>query len=307
LILPVNQAVTFPFDVTEDRIRFQQSIVDGKKGYYDMIEKKFISLEMLESLINQLKPELKFQFSSSNDRSIIQCVTRIRRNISLFQKNLSDSYSQVFLKYVSNRFLRSLPTRDIDSAILYVDIVGSTKLATNLSSEELAKLIRIFSQEMSIIISKHGGFVLKYAGDAVISYFPELQDHSNIAENAVRCAHSMKMIITHALNIAFHDFGLPPISIRVGIDCGKNQIIFLGPEPDLIGHVITITSKIVPLAKPNQIAIGNAAYQILPENLKKEFVKINQDDKKWGYIHPETDKVYPVFFSKYTEGPNVNS
>ena len=302
--ISLSQSVTFPFDVTEDRIRFQQNIVDGKKGYYDMIEKRFISLETLESLINHLKPELEFQISSLNDPPVIQCINRIRRNLSLFQKNLRDSYSQVFLKYVSNRFLRSLPTQDIPSAILYVDIVGSTRLATNLSSEELSKLIRIFSQEMSIIISKYGGFVLKYAGDAVIGYFPDLKDQGNVAENAVRCGHSMK-IITNAINIAFQDFGLPPISIRVGIDFGKNQIVFLGPEPDLIGHVITIASKILPLAKPNQIAIGEGAYQILSEDLKKKFVITNQDDKRWNHINPETGKVYPVFFSK-NEDVNVN-
>lgn len=297
--------VSFPYDVTEDRIRFQQNIIDGKKGYYDMIEKKFISLETLESLINHLKPELEFQISSSNDLPVIECINRIRRNLSLFQKNLSDSYSQVFLKYVSNRFLGSWPTQDIPSAILYVDIVGSTKLATNLSSEELSKLIRIFAQEMSIIISKHGGFVLKYVGDAVIAYFPDLKDQGNRVENAVRCGNSMR-IITNAINIASRDFGLPPISIRVGIDFGKNQIVFLGPEPDLIGQIITITSKILRLAKPNQIAIGEEAYQILSEDLKKKFVIINQDDKRWNLINPETGNVYPVFFSKNSEDINVN-
>lgn len=261
-----------------------------------MIEKKFISFETLESLIDHLKPELEFEISSSNDPSVIQCINRIRRNLSLSQKNLSETYSQIFLKYVSNRFLRSWAAQDIPSAILYVDIVGSTKLATDLSSEELSKLIRIFSQEMSIIISKHGGFVLKYAGDAVIAYFPDLKNQGNMAENAVRCGYSIR-IITNAINTAFKDFGLPSLSVRVGIDYGKNQIVFLGPEPDLIGHAITMASKILSLAKPNQIAIGGDVCQMLCEDLRKSFVIISQDDKRWHYTNPETGKVYSVFFS----------
>ena len=67
------------------------------------------------------------------------------------------------------------PANEINTAVLYVDIVGSTKIATSLSSEELSGLIKVFSEEMSVVASKHAGFVLKYAGDAVVAFFPELK------------------------------------------------------------------------------------------------------------------------------------
>jgi len=178
-----------------------------------------------------------------------------------------------------------------------VDIVGSTKIATALSSDELSGLIKVFSEEMSVVVSKHAGFVLKYTGDAVIAFFPELKDFGNMAENAVRCARSMNMLVNHSLNPMFASFGLPKINIRIGIDVGKNRIIVLGSEPDLIGHSISIASKILPLAQPNQMTIGEEAYKMLSPEMAAQFMKIDPQDKRWNYNHPTTGKIYPIYFS----------
>jgi class 3 adenylate cyclase/nitrogen regulatory protein PII len=297
LIAANKQKTSFPFGLTTSKVKLEPQTVEGEKGYYDVIEKKFVPLENLESVIAQVKPVEKFQIMTPDDEFLIQSLTRIQRNFSLYKRKQSDSYSQAFLKYISNRFLSLWPENEINTAILYVDIVGSTKIATSLSSEELSGLIKVFSEEMSVVISKHAGFVLKYAGDAVIAFFPELKDFGNMAENAVRCARSMNMLITHSLNPMFASFGLPKINIRIGIDVGKNRIVVLGSEPDLIGHSITIASKILPLAQPNQMTIGEEAYKMLSHEMATQFMKINPQDKRWNYNHPTTGKIYPIYFS----------
>jgi class 3 adenylate cyclase len=150
---------------------------------------------------------------------------------------------------------------------------------------------------MSIIISRHGGFVLKYAGDAVIAYFPSTDDFGNATENAIRCGNSMNMIISKSINFAFQDFALPPIQVRVSIDFGNNEIVFLGPEPDLIGHTITITSKMIRLAKPGQIVIGENAYKKLTGTFTSNFISAGRDII-WDYTDPETGKIYPIYFTR---------
>jgi adenylate cyclase len=292
-----KQKTSFPFGFGKTKVKLEPQTVADDKGYYDVIEKKFIPLENLESVIFQVKPIEKFQILTPDDAFVIESLTRIQRNFSLYKRKQSDSYSQAFLKYVSNRFLSFWPEQEINTAILYVDIVGSTKLATSLKSEELSGLIKVFSEEMSVTISKHAGFVLKYAGDAVIAFFPELKEFGNMAENAVRCARSINMLIKHSINPMFSSFGLPTINIRIGIDVGKNRIVVLGSEPDLIGHGITIASKILPLAQPNQMTIGEEAYKMLSPELASQFMKINQDDKRWSYSHPATGMLYPIYFS----------
>lgn len=287
--------VSFPYDVTEDRTRFQKSVIDGDLGYYDTIARKFIPQETLDSLLENIIPD-KENLVAENDPRLSQSLNRIRRNLSIYQRNPSDSYAQIFLKYLSNRYLSSIREQKIDAAILYVDVVGSTKLATQLSASELSSLIRVFSQEMSIVISRHGGFVLKYAGDAVIAYFPSTSEFGNATENAVRCGNIMNTIIDQSLNFAFQDFALPPIQVRISIDLGNNEIVFLGPEPDLIGHTITIASKMIRFAKPGHIVIGENAYKQLREPFTSNFVHADSEIQ-WEYKDPGTGKIYPIYFS----------
>lgn len=293
-----KQNTSFPFGFATENMKVAPPQIEGEKGYYDVLEKKFVPLNVLESVIYHVKPVERFQILSADDSVVIESMTRIKRNFSLYKMKMSDSYSQAFLKYVASRFLNLWPEQEINLTILYVDIVGSTKLATLLSSEELSGLVKVFSEEMSVIASKHAGFVLKYAGDAVIAFFPELKEFGNMAENAVRCANSMNMLIKYALNPIFASMGLPTISVRIGIDTGKNRIVFLGSDPDLIGHSITIASKILPLAQPGQVTLGEAAYKLLPPELADQFTRINSDDKRWNYTHPGTGGIYPIYFSR---------
>jgi len=105
------------------------------------------------------------------------------------------------------------------------------------------------------------------------------------------------MVIKHSINPMFSSFGLPPMDVRLGIYVGKNRIIVLVSEPDLIGHSITIASKILPLAQPNQMTIGEETYKMLSPELASQFIKINPDDKRWNYSHPTAGKLYPIYFS----------
>lgn len=290
-----NTMLTFPYDVTEDRTRFQKSVIDGDLGYYDTIARKFIPQETLDLLLENIIPDRE-NTDSENDPRLAQSLNRIRRNLSIYQRNPSDSYAQIFLKYLSNRYLSSIREQKLDAAILYVDVVGSTKLATQLSASELSSLVRVFSQEMSIIISRHGGFVLKYAGDAVIAYFPSSIDFGNATENAIACGNIMNTIVNQSLNFAFQDFALPPIQVRISIDFGNNEIVFLGPEPDLIGHTITIASKMIRFAKPGQIVIGENAHKQLTSASISNFIPTGSDTQ-WDYNDPGTGKIYPIYFS----------
>jgi hypothetical protein len=55
--------------------------------------------------------------------------------------------------------------------ILHIDLVGSTRLSFSLPIGRLTTIIRSFAQQMSLIVSTYGGYVLKYIGDAVLAFF----------------------------------------------------------------------------------------------------------------------------------------
>ena len=293
----MKNTLLFPFDIQNDRLRFQSATVKNQKGYYDLAEKKFISAQIMRELIDELKPNSSFEIRPKDDEYIEKIKKRINQNLSFMQKNTRDSYSTKLLKYFSNRFLSSQSEQNINTIILFVDIVKSTNLANTLTPDEMSSLIRVFSQEISILISKYSGFVLKYAGDAAIAYFPILDNTEDAYRNAVKCAKSMNLLIKYIINPAFEKFGLPQIKIRVGLEAGNNQIVFFGPEPDLIGSTITMTSKIYPLAEPSQIAIGEEIFKKL-NGLSNQFSQIQSDSKKIPYINSSTGKEYAVYLSK---------
>jgi adenylate cyclase len=55
--------------------------------------------------------------------------------------------------------------------VLHVDLVGSTDLSMNLPLKRLVPIIQAFTQEMSLVIEAYGGYVFKYVGDAILSFF----------------------------------------------------------------------------------------------------------------------------------------
>ena len=289
-------AFHFPFDFYSDRNRFQYISTNTRCGFHDSIEKKFITSEILFNFLKDIFPstcEINL-----DDRLIIEKIKhRIEKNMSFVIKRPGESYISIFLKYISNRFLKSKDCLTIENAIMFVDIVGSTELTLKLEPLEISTMIRTFSQEMAILISKHGGFVLKYAGDAVIGYFPTTIDIQTACENSVRCAESIHKVISKIFGPVLQEFGLKPIQVRVGIEFGEDSIVFFGTDGDLIGSTITSCSKIYPCADPSHTAIGYKIYENLSEKVAEHFIPL-KNNSKTIFLNPVTKKSYQCYASK---------
>jgi class 3 adenylate cyclase len=56
--------------------------------------------------------------------------------------------------------------------VMFVDLVGSTALASKLDPEDLREMIGSYHRWVADTISRFEGFVAKYMGDGVLVYFP---------------------------------------------------------------------------------------------------------------------------------------
>ncbi len=74
---------------------------------------------------------------------------------------------------------------EIDAAILFCDLRGSTRLQGALGREAYIELLNGFFEETTEIINAHGGEVLKFIGDAVLAIFPA------DAERHAACKHAL--------------------------------------------------------------------------------------------------------------------
>jgi adenylate cyclase len=190
--------------------------------------------------------------------------------------------------------------------ITYADIVGSTKMSMNLSVEDLVFLIRAFTFEISNVVESYGGYVLKYSGDAVISFFPSINIDDNkhqLSKKSVECAKSVINAIKKEINSILNEkYDYPEILVKIGIDEGENAVIQYGYEKDspidILGYSMNVASKITSLTAPNSISIGENLYDLLDYELQSEFKELPITSDKWKYINRDTKKSYRIYIQR---------
>lgn len=192
----------------------------------------------------------------------------------------------------SKKLLKRHVNRKTNLVIMIIDVNNSTEMSLTLSEDRFAVLIQTFAQEISIAVTGYGGYVFKYEGDAVIALFPGEYDKLKACNNALNSATSILQIIREVINPAFKENGLPEISIKIGLTHGYALVLLYGPSLekahiDLIGSSISLASKIVSIAKPNQVLIGESIYNIVMSSISRNnsnFVEIILDPIRWKYL-----------------------
>ena len=200
----------------------------------------------------------------------------------------------------SDKFLRDLVSSRVNMVVLFVDLVGSTEITLSLPEEKVAIIIRSFAQEMSNVIRRHDGYVLKFVGDAVIGYFVAEALPLLASENAISCAKAMLAVIERGINPILNQYDYPELKIKIGMDFGKNIIVRYGSDKekshvDILGPSMNIASKIQHIAYSNQILIGEDVYKRLHPNMQKQFNQVVWTQTHWKYHDRETGKLYPVY------------
>ena len=181
-------------------------------------------------------------------------------------------------------FLKPLSGNTIRIAVLYVDIVGSTKMTMYLSTQELEFVIKLFWEQISLTIEKHGGLVFKYVGDAVIAVFDNNNDMA--CRRAIECGQDVVSSIKSSINSELIKKGIPRISIKLGIDYGDALVVSFGNNVDLIGFSLSIVSKITSIASANIVLIGECIFEQLSrmQGFAKELHPSDYHVMKWNGI-----------------------
>jgi adenylate cyclase len=160
-------------------------------------------------------------------------------------------------------YYKNVNKKNINVAILSVDIVGSTKLSKILPQEKYALLISLFLRELSQIITNYNGYPLKYIGDEIIAYFPG-PNKKGMHNDALHCAYAIKKFVLKFLNPLLISRKFPEINFRLSLNSGMAMITVVGhPNSmqhfDLIGEPINLTKKIQSKAEINSIVVGQPA------------------------------------------------
>lgn len=147
--------------------------------------------------------------------------------------------------------------------VMFVDLVESTRIASELDPEEMRDLIRAFQNAVAGEVSRFDGYVAKFMGDGVLCYFGFPTANEYDAERAVRAGKAIIASVSR-LDTAHGERA----RVRVGIATG---IVVVGEvigdaearERDVVGETPNIAARLQSVAQPDEIVIAEATKQLV--------------------------------------------
>ena len=136
---------------------------------------------------------------------------------------------------------------------MFCDLVGSTALSEKLDPEELRSLLHAYRTLCGDVIARYDGFVARYVGDGILTYFGWPTAHEEDAERAVRAA----LEIVHTVKRAS---STEDLSVRIGIATGPvvvGEAAGAGDQSKLaVGSTPNLAARLQGLAAADQIVIA---------------------------------------------------
>ena len=247
---------------------------------------------LIDRLIGQQDSEPDYYRIVDSDTLVMQAQDRLWRALKMRYQYISSfkSGQDFLLKHVNSK---------VHLVILYADLVGSTNMSMTLPVDKLVTILRAFTYEISSVVHSHQGYVLKFVGDAVISFFPSNYNKLMACDKAVQCAKSMIAVIKNGINPILNQYDYPELSVKIGIDEGENVIVQYDNDKsssiDILGYCMSISAKITSLTNPNKITIGEDVYRVLHPQIQETFSEVKFSTDEWKYNNRQTGQVYRLF------------
>ena len=127
------------------------------------------------------------------------------------------------------------------ATVLFTDIVGSTRLATELGDRRWRELLERHEQIVRTQLQLSNGTLVKWTGDGVLATFDG-------PGRAIRCARRLKEKL--------EDSGLP---IRAGIHTGEIEL----QHTDVSGITVNIASRVMDAAQGSQILVSRTVRDLV--------------------------------------------
>lgn len=147
--------------------------------------------------------------------------------------------------------------------VLFVDIVGSTRLAVNRPPRDVVNLLNEFFRVIVDVVGRHGGFVNKFQGDAALAIFGAPLDQEDFAGQALAAARTLRQEL---------DAALGDTDVGIGVSAGKAIAGHIGSQQRLeytvIGDPVNEAARLTDLAKfePTRVlGSARAVYLASPE------------------------------------------
>lgn len=162
---------------------------------------------------------------------------------------------------------------------VFVDIKGSTVLATKLPLDEVRFIKNGILVSAIDIFQAFDGHIHRLQGDAIFAFFGgKSVDKSDAIVDALNASTFLQMYVKESLSKIFEEQGFPAIRIRIGIDFGDdNKVLWTRYGIQNCDEITTtsvhtdLAAKLQSKAPGNGIMVGEniVKYLDLPDEFKK--------------------------------------
>ena len=138
---------------------------------------------------------------------------------------------------------------------LFADLVGFTTLSESRDAEEVRELLSDYFETCRTLITRYGGTVEKFIGDAVMAVWgaPVATEHD--AERAVRAA----IDLVAAVAALGDEVGATELKARAGVLTGEAAVNLAARDQGIIaGDMVNTASRIQSSAPPGQVYVGES-------------------------------------------------
>jgi adenylate cyclase len=211
------------------------------RGAFDFVTKP-VDLNDLEITIRK----------TLDDSAKLRELERRRAAAERARTNLSRYFSPNLVELLAERDEPLGAVRRQTVAVLFVDIVGFTRMAERMAPEAVVTMLREFHERMTAQIFACGGTVEKYIGDAIFAVFGLPTASADDPLNALCCADLMIAALA-GWNAERERQGEPPLAIGIGLNYGPAVIGDVGSEHSLsftvIGDTVNTASRLQGLTR----------------------------------------------------------
>jgi adenylate cyclase len=146
---------------------------------------------------------------------------------------------------------------EVDGAMLFADIRGSTALAEAMSPGEYHALLNRYFAAATSVVFKYDGFVDKFVGDELVALFFPLLTGERYVGRAVSAAQELLRVTGHA------DPGGPWVPVGAGVHAGPAWFGVVGEgshmELTAVGDTVNVAARLAAEAVAGEVLVSTDA------------------------------------------------
>ena len=155
--------------------------------------------------------------------------------------------------------------------VLMTDLRGFTSMCGSMEPESVVALLNHYLETMTRIITRYGGTIDEFIGDAILVFFGAPLPHADDEVRAVACAIEM-LNAMRGVNDWNRANSLPEVEMGIGVHSGELVVGNIGSELrakyGVVGSTINLTSRIESCTVGGQVLISETTRARCGESLR---------------------------------------